>query len=152
MAMKLVNGVLVVMSDAELIAFEDSRTLTLAQAKREMRGRIDARREAAERAGFVLPSTGARYASSPAFFSRLAVLAARARTAKAAGEAFTVNVVAADDSQSNMSANEIIALELAAGDCLVACSANARTLRQAVGNAADVAAVFAVDINAGWPP
>jgi hypothetical protein len=149
MATKLLNGVPVEMSDAEYLTFEDSRTLTVAQAKREMRRRIDERRERAERSGFALSAT--RYDSGPAFFSRLSILAARARTAKAANESFTVNVVAADESQANMNANEIIALEQAAGDFLVACSQNARTLRQAVGNAADVAAVLAVNVEAGWP-
>lgn len=151
MATKLLNGVVVEMGDAEYVAFEDSRTLTLVQARREMKARIETRRETAERSGFVLPATGARYASSPAFFARLAVLAARARAAKAAGEAFSINVVAADDSQSNMNANELIALELAAGDFLAACSANSRTLRLAVISAVDAASCLAINIEVGWP-
>ena len=60
-------------------------------------------------------------------------------------------MVAADDSESNMNADEVIALEKSAGDHFVACAANARTLRQAVNNAADVASCLAVDVNAGWP-
>ena len=146
---KMVNGVLLDMTPEEEAAFEAGRTPTLQQAKREMRARIAERRIVAEMAGFLHLTV--RYASDGASLARMSVLAERARTAKAASEPFSVRVVSMDDGDTAMNANELLALEVSAGDHYVACSANARTLRQAVGNAADVAAVLAVDINAGWP-
>ena len=149
MAKKIVNGQLVDMDPAEEAAFEAGRTPTLNQARREMRDRIALRRLQAETSGYVHLTK--RYDSRTADLARLSILAARARTAKAAASAFSVRVIASDDSESSMNADEVIALEVSAGDHFLGCSANARTLRQAVNAAADVAAVLAVDINAGWP-
>jgi len=146
---KLLNGEEVEMTSEEVAAFEAARTPTLAQAKKAARKAISSRREKAETSGFL--HLGVRYDSSSADLARMAVLGERARTAKATSESFSVRVAASDDSESNMNANEYIALEKSAGDHFVACSANARTLRQAVGNAADLAAVLAVDIESGWP-
>jgi len=149
-ATKFLNGNLVEMTPDEEAEFETSRALTLPQARREMRARIAARRERAENGGF--QHLGVLYESRGADLARLPLLAARARTAKAAGEnTWRARVVAADDSESNMNADEVIALEKSAGDHFVACAANARALRQAVNAAADVAAALAIDIEVGWP-
>lgn len=149
MATKLVNGVPVEMSPAEEAAFEAGRTPNLAQARRLMRDRIADRRSQAESGGFAHLTK--RYDSRGGDLARLSILAERARTAKAAAGAFTVRVVASDDTEAAFNADEMIALEVSAGDHFLACSANARTLRQAVTAAADVALVLAVDIEAGWP-
>lgn len=152
MAKKLVNGVEMEMDPAEAQEFEASRTPTLGQARRTMFARIDARRSVAEGAGFVFAADSKRYASDAWALSRLTVLASRARAAKAASEAFSVRVQATDDSESAFNADALIALEHGAGDHFKACSDAARTLRQAVRNAIDVAGVLAVDIDSGWPP
>lgn len=150
MARKIVNGELVDMTPDEEAAFEAGRTLTLVQARREMRERIATRREIAEQGGFTHLTIV--YSSRGADLARLSILAERARTAKAAAEnTWRARMVAADDSESNMNADEVIALEKSAGDHFVACAANARSLRQAVNAAADTASVLAVDINDGWP-
>lgn len=150
MATKLVNGRETAMSQEEVDAFEASRSMTLPQAKRHMRDLIAQHRERAEQGGFT--HSAVVYGSRGADLARLSILAQRARTAKAASDnAWRARMVAADDSESSMTADEVIALEKSAGDHFVACAANARTLRQAVNNAADVASCLAVDVNAGWP-
>lgn len=150
MARKIVNGELVDMTPDEEAAFEAGRTLTLVQARREMRARIAERRGLAEQGGYL--HLQVLYGSRGAELARLSVLAARARTAKADGEnTWRARMVAADDSESNMNADEVIALEKSAGDHFVACAANARSLRQAVNAASDTASVLAVDVNDGWP-
>ena len=150
MARKIVNGELVDMTPDEEAAFEAGRTLTLVQARREMRERIATRREIAEQGGFTHLTIV--YSSRGADLARLSIMAQRARTAKAAAEnTWRARMVAADDSESNMNADEVIALEKSAGDHFVGCAANARSLRQAVNAAADTASVLAVDINDGWP-
>jgi len=146
---KLVNGVEVDMTPEEVIAFEAARTPTLPQARKLMRERIAARRVKAEQGGFLYLT--ARYDSDGNSLARLAVLASRAKTAKANNETVSVTLIAADDTQSQFNANELIALEVSAGDHFIACSANAKTLRQAVNQAVDVAAVLAVDLEVGWP-
>jgi hypothetical protein len=146
---KIVNGIPVEMTPQEEAAFEAARTPTLSDAKRAKKEAIADRRLQAETSGF--RHLTVLYASKPQHLSRMAILAERARTAKAAAESFTVRVVAADDSETNMNANEYIALEKSAGDHFIACSANARTLRQAVNAAADLVAVLSIDIEAGWP-
>ena len=150
MARKIVNGELVDMTPDEEAAFEAGRTLTLVRARREMRERIATRRVLAEQGGFTHLTIV--YSSRGADLARLSMLAERARTAKAAADGtWRARMVAADDSESNMNADEVIALEKSAGDHFVACAANARSLRQAVNAAADTASVLAVDINDRWP-
>lgn len=146
MGKKLVNGELVDMDTTEEAAFEAARTLTLPLARRLMRQRIAERRSAAEGAGFLY--LGVRYPSDAWSLARLGVLARRA-AAQPAG--FSVRVVALDDSETALNAAEMAAFDLAAGDHFLACSANARTLRQAVAAAADADAAQAVNIDVGWP-
>ena len=146
---KLVNGELVDMTPEEAAAFEADRTPTLPQAKRAARLAIAARRAEAEHSGFL--HAAVRYDSDALSLARIAVIAERARTAQAASAPLVVTMVAADDSQSNMNAAALIALEVSAGDHFVACSDNARVLRRAVNAAADLAAVTAVDLEVGWP-
>lgn len=149
MATKIVNGVVVDMTAQDAAEFEAARAPALPQAKREARERIAERRARAETGGFAHLTV--RYDSRGPDLARLAILGARARAAKAAAQPFTVRMAAADESESAMNADELIALELSAGDHFVACSARARTLRQAVNTAVDVPAVLAVDIDIGWP-
>jgi hypothetical protein len=143
MATKIVNGETVQMSAEEEAAFEAARTPTLNQAKRAARERIRERRDLAER---TFPYLGVRYDASAA--GRIAVLANAARQS---GTGFPVRVVALDDSETNLSRAEMQAFETALAAHLQACSTNATTLRQAVNACTDVAAVRAVDIEAGWP-
>lgn len=149
MAKKLLNGREVDMTVDEEAAFESMRSMSTPQAKKAMRDRLAARRIAAEHGGFAY--LGLRYDSSDPALARLSLLGNRARTAKANSEAFSVSMTALDDSASNFSANEMIALEVAAGDHYVLCSANYKTLKQAVNGAADAAAALALDLDAGWP-
>lgn len=146
---KLINGVEVPLTPQEEAALEASRALTLPQTKRLMRDRIATRREQAESGSFAHLTK--RYSSRGGDLGRLSVLAERARTAKAQASAYSVRMVATDDTEASFNADEVIALEVSAGDHFLACSANARTLRQAVNNAADAAAALAVDIEQGWP-
>ena len=150
MATKIVNGREAAMSSEEAEAFDASRSMTLPQARRHMRDLIAQHRERAEQGGFT--HSAVVYGSRGADLARLSIMAQRARTAKAdSDKAWRARMMAADDSESNMNADDVIALEKSAGDHFVACAANARTLRQAVNNAADVASCLAVDVNAGWP-
>jgi hypothetical protein len=149
MTKKMLNGVEVDMDPAEAAEFEAGRTLTLPQAKKLAKALIAARRNMAETSGFLYLTT--RYPSDGNGLSRTSILGERARTAKAASLPLVVSVIAMDDTSANMNANELIAMEVAAGDHLAACSENARVLRQAVNQAVDVAAVQAVNIEIGWP-
>ena len=143
MATRIVNGVLMEMTAEEEAAFEASRTPTLAQARRAAKAAIRDRRDQAER---TFPYLGARYDASAA--GRIAVLA---NAARASGTGFPVRFVALDDTETGLSRAEMQAFETALATHLQACSANAQALRQAVQAAADVAAVRAVDVDAGWP-
>lgn len=143
MATIIRNGEVVEMTAEEEAAFEAERSPTLSQARRQARDRIRDRRELAER---TFPYAGARYDASAA--GRIAVLANAARIS---GAGFPVRVIALDDSETGLSRAEYQAFEAALASHLQACSANAQALRQAVQAAADVAAVRAVDVDAGWP-
>jgi hypothetical protein len=141
------------MSAQEEADLEATRALTLPQAKRFMRQKIADRRLTAEQGGFkhTVASVTTVYDSHGSDLARLSILASRARVAKAEAGAFSVRVVAADDSETAMNADELIALDRSAGDHFLACSANARTLRQAVNGSPDAASALSVDLEVGWP-
>jgi hypothetical protein len=143
MATKFVNGESVLMSAEEEAAFEESRQISLPQAKRAARERIRTLRDLAERS---FPYLGVWYDASAA--GRIAVLANRARIS---ADGFPVRVVALDESETNLSRVEYQAYEAALGTHLQACSAHANTLRQQVNAATTVAAVLAIDLEAGAP-
>lgn len=147
MATKIVNGDLVVMTPDEEAAFEASRRPVLSVAKKLARDRIRDRRDQAEKSFAYL---GVRYDASAA--GRIAVLA---NAARASGNGFPVRFVGIDaqgnEAETGLSRAEMQAFETALATHLQACSANAVALRQAVNASADVAAVLAVDVEAGWP-
>lgn len=143
MATIIRNGEVVELTAEQEAEFEAQRAPTLAQARRLAKDRIRDSRELAER---TFPYGGARYDASAA--GRIAVLANAARIS---GAGFPVRVIALDDSETGLSRAEMQAFEAALATHLQACSANAQALRQAVMAAADVAAVRAVDVDAGWP-
>lgn len=149
MATKIVNGQPVVMDAAEEAAFEAARTPTLAQAKRAARELLAARLVLAEQSSFAF-QTG-RIVSDPAMLSRIGILAHRAQRAVADSEAITVRIALEDGSTVNLNRQEMLDLSKAAGDHFIACSANARTLRQAIQAATTLAEVAAVNIESGWP-
>lgn len=149
MTKKMVNGAEVDMDPAEAAEFDGQRALTLPKAKQAARDLIGLRRDRAETGGFAYLT--ARYPSDGNSLARISILGERARTAKAASLPFVVSLIAMDDTSSNFNANELIALEVAAGDHFAACSENAKALRQAVNACTDVAAVKAVNIEVGWP-
>lgn len=145
MATKIVaGGEPVQMTAEEEAAFEALRTPTLNQAKRERREEIRRRRDLAERTFSYL---GSRF-DVAASAGRIAVLA---NAARASGAGFPVRFVALDDTEIGLSRAEMQAFETALATHLQACSANSVALRQAVNAAGDVAAVRAIDIEAGWP-
>jgi DNA primase len=146
---KLVNGIEVEMTPAEAAEFEGTRTLTLPKAKQRVRDLIKQRRDQAETGGFAYLTL--RYPSDGNSLARISILGERARTAKAASLPLVVSMIAMDDGASNFNANELIALEVAAGDHFAACSENAKVLRQAVNAAVDQATLDAVNIEIGWP-
>ena len=143
MATIIRNGEAITLTADEEAAFEAARAPTLSQAKRAAKERIRERRDLAERTFLYL---GARYDASAA--GRIAVLANAARQS---GAGFPVRVVALDDTETGLSRAEMQAFELALATHLQACSAQAVALRQAVQAAGDVAAVRAIDVEAGWP-
>lgn len=145
---RMVNGVQVAMTADEIAAFELERTPTLAEAKRAKKAAILRRWEKSEASGVEYQSKTIE--TDVASLARLGVLARRARQAVADSESFSVAIVAADDSILNLSRTEILELDKVIGDKFKACADNAKTLRQAVNAAADLAAVAAVDISAGW--
>ena len=121
----------------------------LGQAKRQKREGIASRLAQAERAGFVFQA--ARIASDADSLARISILALRAQRAKDDGQAISVRLVAADDTALTLNRQEMLDLAKAAGDHFLACSDNARTLRQAVAAATTAAEVDAVDLDSGWP-
>lgn len=149
MATRFVDGVPVEMSPAEEAVFEAARTPTLAQAKRAAREALAARLIRAEQSSFVF-QTG-RVVADAAMLSRIAILALRAQRAIADSETITVRIALEDGSTLNLNRQEMLDLAKAAGDHFIACSANARTLRQAINAANSLAEVYAVDIESGWP-
>lgn len=122
---------------------------TLAQAKRDARDALAVRLIRAEQSSFAF-QTG-RVVADAAMLSRIAILALRAQRAIADSEAITVRIALEDGSTLNLNRQEMLDLAKAAGDHFIACSANARTLRQAINAAATLAEVYAVDIESGWP-
>lgn len=146
---KLVNGVVIEMTPEEEAAFEADRTPTLPRAKRAKKHAIIAAWVKAERNGVVFQAKTVETGSDS--LARLGVLARRARQAKDDGVPFPVSIVAADDSILNLSRAELLLLDQAVGDHFKACSDNAKALLQATRDAADLAAVAAVDESAGWP-
>lgn len=149
MATRFVDGVPVEMSPAEEAVFEAARTPTLAQAKRAAREALAARLIRAEQSSFVF-QTG-RVVADAAMLSRIAILALRAQRAIADSETITVRIALEDGSTLNLNRQEMLDLAKAAGDHFIACSANARTLRQAINAANSLAEVYAVGIESGWP-
>lgn len=143
MATIIRNGEVITLTAEEEASFEAGRTPTLQQARRQAKDRIRSNRKQAES---TFPYGAARYDASAA--GRIAVLANAARIS---GAGFPVREVAVDDSETSLSRAEYQAFEAALASHLQLCSANAQNLRQAVQAAADVAAVRAVDVDAGWP-
>jgi hypothetical protein len=148
MATKMVNGVLVTMTAEEEAQFEADRTPTLAHAKKARKQAILVRWGMADAAGFTYQTKTIE--SDATNLARISVLASRARRALADSEAFSVVWVTADDSTLTLNRAELIDMDKAAGDFLKRMSDNARTLRQAVSAATDLAGVAAVNIEAGW--
>ena len=122
----------------------------IGQAKKRKREGIASRLAQAERAGFVFQQA-ARIASDADSLARVSILALRAQRAKDDGQAISVRLVAVDDTALTLNRQEILDLAKAAGDHFLACSDNARTLRQAVAAATTAAEVDAVDLDSGWP-
>jgi hypothetical protein len=122
---------------------------TLQRAKQEAREAIIHRWAKAEGDGLAFQTK--RIETDTDNISRIGVLARRARQAKDDGQPFPVSLIAADETVLNLTRAEILLLDTALGDHFKACSDNARTLRQAVTAAATVAAVEAINIEAGWP-
>lgn len=143
-ATKIVNGGPVEMTAEEEAAFENMRTPPLSQVKKEAKARIRDRMDQAQRGGFAY--AGARYDSANA--GRIAVLANQAR---AGAGGFPVRMIDLDDGETALSRAEVQAMEASLDAHFKACSANAKALRDAVASAADVAAVRAINIDAGWP-
>lgn len=137
------NGELVQLTAEEEADFEASRTPTLQQARRSAKERIRDLRDLASR---TFPYLGVRYDASMA--GQIAVLA---NAARASGNGFPVRVVALDDSEVGLSRAEMQVFETALATHLQACSAKAKTLRDTVQAAGDVASVRAIDLEAGWP-
>lgn len=153
MATKYVNGVPVVMTPAEEAAFEAERTPTLGQAKRDARRRVRNRQLQARANGFLYQAQ--RIDSDNDTLTDILVFEARGRRAKEDNETWAnpVRFQAADGSNINLSRQETLDLAKAAGDHLMVVNERARTLIQAINQAADNAAVAAAinDIDNGWP-
>lgn len=144
MATKLVAGGEPVEMSAEEEAVLEALRPNLSQTKKAAKARIRDRMDQAQRNGFVY--AGARYDSANA--GRIAVLANQAR---AGAGGFPVRMIDIDGGDTGLSRAEIQAMELALDSHLKACSTNAKALLDAVNAAADVAAVRAINIEAGWP-
>jgi hypothetical protein len=78
-----------------------------------------------------------------------AVLAAL--IAKSASQPFAITWTFADNSTAALGADEMIGLGSMVMAHVDACYAAARTLRSAIDRAADMAALLAIDLAAGWP-
>jgi hypothetical protein len=144
MATIIRNGEVIELTAEEEAAFEVARTPTLAQAKRAARERIRGLMEMAQRGGFTY--AGARYDSANA-----GLIAVLANAARAGAGGFPVRMIDLDDGETALSRAEVQAMEAALDMHIKACSAHAKTLRDAVAAAADVPAVRAIDLDAGWP-
>jgi len=74
-----------------------------------------------------------------------------AQVAIAAGSPFTMSWKLANNSLVALNAQQMISVGVAAGTHVAACHAQAQALGVAVQNAADHAALDAIDISSGWP-
>lgn len=71
--------------------------------------------------------------------------------AQAAGESFAIDWTMADNSVVSHNGSAMVAMGLAVASYVSACHEAARLLRVAIEDAADLAAVEAIDIEVGWP-
>lgn len=143
-ATKIVNGETVEMTAEEEAAFESLRTPPLSQIKKEAKARIRGVMRSAQRGGFTY--AGARYDSADA-----GLIAVLANAARAGLGGFPVRMLDMDGGDTALSRAEMQAMEAALDTHIKACSTNAKALLDAVSAASDVAAVRAINIDAGWP-
>jgi hypothetical protein len=74
-----------------------------------------------------------------------------ALVAKSAQASYSIVWTLADNSTVTLNADQMIGLGLAVMQHVNACHTNARTLRDLIEDAADMAELLAIDINSGWP-
>lgn len=122
---------------------------SLAAARVRAWERAKAARDAAEFGGCETPS--GRADTSRDSIMRLNGAVAAAQIALAAGQPFSLDWTLADNSVVALDAPATIALGLAAMAHIVACHERGRELRAAIAGAADLAALAAIDVTAGWP-
>ena len=118
-------------------------------ARARLWDRAKAARDAAEFGGCETPS--GRADTGRDSIMRLNGAVSAAQLALAAGQAFSVDWTMADNSVVTLDAPGAIALGLAAMAHTVACHERGRELRAAIAGAADLAALAAIDVTAGWP-
>ncbi|MFA5567461.1 MAG: DUF4376 domain-containing protein [Trueperaceae bacterium] len=122
----------------------------LADAKAELRARINAERDAREEGGF--DYLGERIDSGSRSVQRIGVAVTAAQTAMATGAPFALDWTCADNSVLTMDATEVVGMSVALavyGDSL---HQYARVLKAAVSVAETGAQLAQIDITAGWPP
>jgi hypothetical protein len=83
--------------------------------------------------------------------SNIAGAALAAVIAQGASAPYSVTWTRADNSTVSLNATEMIAVGLAVMQHVDGCYNRARTLRDAINAAANMAALLAIDINTGWP-
>lgn len=85
--------------------------------------------------------------------SRLNILSAalEARNAKINNASFSITWTLANNSNVTLNADQMIDLGSKVTQHITACFNRARALRQSINNARHMAALLAIDVDAGWP-
>lgn len=74
-----------------------------------------------------------------------------ATMAKSAGAPYETTWTMTDDAEVDLDADEMIELGLAVGDLVRGCHERGRSLRSAIYSSTDLATLFSIDIDMGWP-
>lgn len=132
--------------EAEL---EADAAAKLADAKTELRARINAERDRQE----TLPFTylGKRFDADERSVSRIMGAVQAAQAALAAGAPFSVDWACADNTTLTLDAQQMLALQVALAQRVRAVHMHARALKADVDAAASLDDLAAIDITTGWP-
>lgn len=129
---------------------EPGPVLSVAERKLEMVESIKAIRDTHIAGGTTVQGIGV-FDSDDAARLNITGAVVMAQVAIAANQPFSMSWKLANNTLVTLNATQMIAVGIAAGTHVAACHARAQVLGVAVQNAADHAALDAININIGWP-
>lgn len=132
----------------ELATLPPDEPMAVADRKAAMRDAVNARKDALENG--VAPTPSGPCNCDPVSRNKING-AALSYVAQGSPEEFEIDWTMADDSDATLSGAELLSMGLSVGSHIAAVHARSRSLKAAIDDAADHAALDEIDITEGWP-